>query len=115
MSPAPLLDVTVFQVTVETGARRSATVRPARERSSVHDGRQILRLPGSRQLGLELGHLRMERGHLILQLDHPLDALQPQTLGAQPRDLAQLLDIAQRVAPPSAAGATRRDDAEPVV
>ena len=54
-------------------------------------------------------------GDLVLQLEDPPDALEADAGRRSARDLTQQLDVAQGVAPPAAAGAAGRDQADAVV
>ena len=60
---------------------------------------------GGGELGLKLGDLLLQGLNLVLQLDDALDSLEAKALGGEARDLAQQLDVAQRVAAPAATGA----------
>ena len=64
---------------------------------------------------LELGDAPTQHPRLVLQLDEPGDRGQAHALRRQGRDLAELLDVPQRVPPQAALRAPGHDQAEPVV
>ena len=66
-------------------------------------------------LALQLGEAAAQPVDLGLEGEHPADALEVDALVGEPLDLAELGDVAQRVAAPAACGAAGRDQAEPVV
>ena len=67
-------------------------------------------------LGLQLRDAcRRKPGHLVLEVEHPADALEVHALGGQPLHLAQQRDVARGVAPAAAGCASRHDQPQPVV
>src|SRR5690606_19998663 len=60
-------------------------------------------------------HLGRELLHLVLEVEHALDHGERHALAREARDLAQLHDVARRVAPGSAARAAGHDEPDAVV
>src|SRR5689334_8461398 len=92
---------------------------PERHLARGHAGRKVPdgahRAMGGVELGAQLGDSSSELGHLLLKIDYPAYAGQPETFGRQAGHLLQELDVAHRVASAPAFGTAGRDQSEPVV
>ena len=70
---------------------------------------------GGSERELQLGDALPQRVDLVLELDDPAYALEAEALGGQPGDLAEQLDVAQRVATSATARTSGDDELEAVV